>query len=50
MNTPLGSIPRIFIKVKLRMKIPSTGDVRETVAILDSGSGVNLVNEDLAHD
>ena len=24
--------------------------MRETVAILDSGSGINLINEDLAHD
>jgi len=44
------TVPRIFIQIKIRMLIPSIGETKETIAILDSGSGINLVNEELVSD
>lgn len=32
------------------MLIPSTGQTRETLAILDSGSGIDMISEQLAYD
>ena len=49
-NTSSEIIPRIFIQIKSWISIPYTGELKEVVTILDTGSGVNLVNENLAYD
>eukprot|EP00833_Pecoramyces_ruminatium_P003980 jgi/Orpsp1_1/1178012/evm.model.c7180000063721.1 len=43
-------ISGIFIQVELWIQIPSTGENKEISAILDTGSSVNMVNEDLAYE
>ena len=34
----------------MEMLIPNTGEVREILTILDSGSGINIINDQLVSD
>eukprot|EP00833_Pecoramyces_ruminatium_P001200 jgi/Orpsp1_1/1175232/evm.model.c7180000053105.1 len=43
-------IPNIFIQVNIGMLHPGTAEILHTVAILDPGSAVNLINYQLAED
>jgi len=49
-NTTFDPIPRIFIQIKVLIMSPCTGERNETLSILDSGSGINLINEQLVNE
>ncbi|OUM70100.1 hypothetical protein PIROE2DRAFT_56982 [Piromyces sp. E2] len=49
-HTPLGNIPRLFIRIKMCIMLPSTGDFKEILAILNTGSGIDMINDELVEE
>jgi len=49
-NTSSELIRRIFIQIKPWILISYKGEIKEIFTILDTGSDVNLVNENLSYD